>query len=133
MLRLGRGREQSLRDAQRNQRHSLAAAGCPPLGHVATFNGHHELAAWLATSRHWTAIHHLDVPYTPGEITQRDGRGVRQGNVYSEVEVRHYLMARSFDEHRLRLVNKKANWIEQLFYGDERSMDADDSSGEEPA
>jgi len=66
----------------------------------------------------WTrAIHHLDIPYTPAMLQQRNGRGVRQGNKLSHVELYYYLMEDSFDQYRLALVQKKQNWIEQLVGG----------------
>lgn len=78
----------------------------------------------------WTkSIHHMDVPYTPSEIQQRNGRGVRQGNQWDEVNVRFYLMQDSFDQYRLELVNKKQSWIDELFFGSSRTSEIENQSG----
>jgi ppGpp synthetase/RelA/SpoT-type nucleotidyltranferase len=90
--------------------------------------GNKSIAEGMNLQKWTTDIHHLDVPYTPSEIQQRNGRGLRQGNNYSEVNIRYYLMADSFDQYRLELVNKKQNWIDQLFYGDQREVGADDDA-----
>lgn len=90
--------------------------------------GNKSIAEGMNLQKWTTDIHHLDVPYTPSEIQQRNGRGLRQGNNYSEVDIKYYLMADSFDQYRLELVNKKQNWIDQLFYGDKREVGSDDEA-----
>ena len=62
----------------------------------------------------------MDVPYTPSQIQQRNGRGLRQGNQYPEVNIHYYLMQDSFDQYRLELVSKKQSWINDLFFGSAR-------------
>lgn len=66
-----------------------------------------------------TAIHHLTLPWTPASIQQRNGRGVRQGNTAKNIRVYYYLGRGSFDEYRLDLLERKANWIRDLFNGSE--------------
>ena len=43
------------------------------------------------------ALHHLDAPWRPADVDQREGRIIRQGNLNAEVQVIRYLAARSFD------------------------------------
>ena len=43
------------------------------------------------------AIHHLDCPWRPADIEQRDGRGVRQGNQNPEIHILRYAVQGSFD------------------------------------
>ena len=45
------------------------------------------------------AIHHLDIPWKPADLTQQDGRGVRQGNMFKEVGIYHYLTENTFDSY----------------------------------
>jgi SNF2 family DNA or RNA helicase len=47
-----------------------------------------------------TDIHHLDVPWEPASIQQRNGRGLRQGNTSAAVRIHTYLAAQSFDGYR---------------------------------
>ncbi len=77
-------------------------------------------------NRYCTHIHHLDVPWKPSELTQRNGRGHRQGNVNPEVEARYYLMKRSMDVYRYQLMVKKARWVDELWGGDSEDMEASD-------
>lgn len=66
-----------------------------------------------------TAIHHLTFPWTPASIQQRNGRGVRQGNTASHVQVYYYQAG--FDAYKLNLLNKKASWIGDIIHGDQTS------------
>lgn len=43
------------------------------------------------------AVHHVDVPWRPSDLTQRDGRIVRQGNENKEVQIYRYVAKNSFD------------------------------------
>ncbi|MFQ7078252.1 MAG: helicase-related protein, partial [Christensenellaceae bacterium] len=45
------------------------------------------------------AIHHLDAPYRPRDLIQRNGRGVRQGNMNKSVAICTYVMERTFDSY----------------------------------
>ncbi|MCH8494021.1 MAG: DEAD/DEAH box helicase family protein [Balneolales bacterium] len=74
-----------------------------------------------------TDIHHLDVPWKPSELTQRNGRGVRQGNVNAEVRIHYYLLRKSLDAYRYTLLNKKSNWIRELWYGKDTEMESEDT------
>lgn len=60
------------------------------------------------------AIHHLTIGWTPDSLTQRNGRGVRQGNKTDRVSVYHYDADGTFDTYKRMLVGKKANWIDAV-------------------
>jgi hypothetical protein len=60
------------------------------------------------------AIHHLTIGWTPDSLTQRDGRGVRQGNKTEQVTIYHYDADGTFDSAKRTLVNNKASWIDSL-------------------
>lgn len=57
------------------------------------------------------AIHHLTIGWTPDSLTQRNGRGVRQGNKTQQVTVYHYDADGTFDTAKRSLVDSKADWI----------------------
>lgn len=60
------------------------------------------------------AIHHLSIGWTPDSLTQRNGRGVRQGNETARVRVYHYDADGTFDVYKRALVGKKSSWIDAL-------------------
>lgn len=60
------------------------------------------------------AIHHLTLGWTPDSLTQRNGRGVRQGNFTERVTVYHYDADGTFDTYKRMLVGKKSNWIDAV-------------------
>lgn len=60
------------------------------------------------------AIHHLTIGWTPDSLTQRNGRGVRQGNKTERVTVYTYDADGTFDSHKRAMVSKKAGWIDQV-------------------
>jgi hypothetical protein len=59
------------------------------------------------------AIHHLDCPWRPADIEQRDGRGVRQGNQNPEIYIIRYATQGSFDTYSWQTVERKARFINQ--------------------
>ena len=60
------------------------------------------------------AIHHLTIGWTPDSLTQRNGRGVRQGNKTERVTVYTYDADGTFDSHKRAMVSKKSGWIDQV-------------------
>ena len=60
------------------------------------------------------AIHHMDIGWTPKKFDQRNGRGYRQGNTLSNIEILYYIANRSQDGSRLDMVRGKQNWISSL-------------------
>lgn len=60
------------------------------------------------------AIHHLTIGWTPDSITQRDGRGRRQGNKTSRVTSYFYDADGTFDSHKRAMVSKKSGWIDHV-------------------
>ncbi len=60
------------------------------------------------------AIHHLDIPWKPADLTQQDGRGVRQGNMFKEVGIYHYLTENTFDAYMMGIITNKAKFINQI-------------------
>ena len=62
-----------------------------------------------------TDIYHLDIPYTPGAIRQRNGRGIRHGNENSNVNIHYLLMRGSFDQVSFDIVAQKKGWNEAIW------------------
>lgn len=71
------------------------------------------------------ALHHLDVPWRPDQVEQRDGRAIRQGNENAVVELLRYVTSGSFDAYMWSACERKAAFIEQFLSGtvDERSAE----------
>ncbi len=82
------------------------------------------------------AVHHLDTPWRPSDLQQRDGRAVRAGNeiakLYADnkVDVIIYAVEKSLDSYKFNLLHCKATFIDQLKSGalgartiDEGAMD----------
>ncbi|HEY0203324.1 MAG TPA: SNF2-related protein [Acetobacteraceae bacterium] len=67
-----------------------------------------------------TDIHHLDLPWEPASMQQRNGRGVRQGNIKESVRLHTYLAKRSFDGYRAQTIRAKRDWQDLLWNGEDR-------------
>ena len=63
------------------------------------------------------AINHLDCPWRPSDITQRDGRGVRQGNENPEVMIKHFVTKGTFDAYLWQIQEQKLRYIKQILTG----------------
>lgn len=60
------------------------------------------------------ALHHLDCPWRPADIAQRNGRMVRQGNMNKEVSIFIYVTESTFDSYSWQLVENKQKFISQI-------------------
>jgi hypothetical protein len=71
------------------------------------------------------AMHHLDAPWRPADLEQREGRIIRQGNMYPEAFSFVYIVEGSFDGYVWQILETKARFIEQFLSGqtDVREMD----------
>lgn len=63
------------------------------------------------------AIHHLDVPWRPADMVQREGRILRQGNKNDKVEIFRYITRGSFDAYSWQLLETKQRFISQILSG----------------
>ncbi len=63
------------------------------------------------------ALHHLDVPWRPADMTQREGRILRQGNLNKVVGIFRYITEGSFDAYSWQLLETKARFIADLLGG----------------
>jgi N12 class adenine-specific DNA methylase len=78
-----------------------------------------------------TALHHLDAPWKPAEVEQRDGRILRQGNTNAEVSVYRYVTEGSFDAYMWQALETKAKFISQVMTGEAAVRRAEDVAGQE--
>lgn len=77
--------------------------------------------------RRLCALHHLDVPYRPPDLEQREGRILRQGNINEKVKIFNYIAEGSFDARMWGIVSYKAKFINQLLSGKVTGREADDA------
>ena len=63
------------------------------------------------------AVHHVDCPWRPSDVEQRQGRGVRQGNQNPEIALFRYVVEGSFDAYSWQTVERKARFINQIMRG----------------
>ena len=63
------------------------------------------------------ALHHLDVPWRPADMTQREGRILRQGNQNKQVYIFRYITEGSFDAYSWQLLETKQRFISGLLAG----------------
>ena len=64
------------------------------------------------------ALHHLDAPWRPADVEQREGRILRQGNKNSTVQIFRYVTEGSFDAYMWQTLETKAKFIAQVMSGD---------------
>ncbi len=60
------------------------------------------------------ATHHLDIGWKPSDMTQRNGRMVRQGNENEKVHIYNYVTEKTFDSYMFQLLEKKQKFISQI-------------------
>ena len=81
--------------------------------------------------RRLVALHHLDAPWKPAEVEQREGRILRQGNSNAEVGIYRYVTEGSFDAYMWQALETKARFIAQVMTGDCAVRKAEDVGGQE--
>ena len=77
------------------------------------------------------ALHHLDAPWKPAEVEQREGRILRQGNMNPEVAILRYVTEGSFDAYMWQALETKARFIAQVMSGEAAVRKAEDIGGQE--
>ena len=77
------------------------------------------------------ALHHLDAPWKPAEVEQREGRILRQGNDHAEVAIYRYVTEGSFDAYLWQALETKAKFVAQVISGNNAQRRAEDIGGQE--
>lgn len=85
-----------------------------------------KLGTGVNIQRKLSALHHLDAPYRPSDIEQRNGRGIRQGNENSEVYIGYYSTKGTFDNYRWQILEKKQQIISQVMSGKPAARSCED-------
>jgi hypothetical protein len=75
------------------------------------------------------ALHHLDAPWRPRDIEQREGRILRQGNTNETVDIYRYVTEGSFDAYMWQCLETKARFIQQVMNGSVTVRQAEDLEG----
>ena len=63
------------------------------------------------------AMHHIDAPFRPADVEQRDGRGLRPGNIHKVVSILRYVTKRTFDAYMWQMLTRKLTFIGQMLSG----------------
>jgi N12 class adenine-specific DNA methylase len=77
------------------------------------------------------ALHHLDAPWKPAEVEQREGRILRQGNSNAEVAIYRYVTQGSFDSYMWQTLETKSRFINQVITNESAVRQAVDIGGQE--
>ena len=73
-----------------------------------------KMGAGTNVQRLLVAVHHLDVGWRPADMTQRNGRIIRQGNLNSQVQVYNYVTNGTFDAYLFQTLENKQKFISQI-------------------
>ena len=73
-----------------------------------------KMGAGTNVQRKLAALHHLDCPWRPSDLQQREGRIIRQGNENPEVDIYTYVTENTFDSYLYQLVEGKQKFIGQI-------------------
>ena len=74
-------------------------------------------------------LHHLDAPWRPADVEQREGRILRQGNENPEVQIYRYVTEESFDAYMWQTLETKARFISQVMTGESDLRRIEDIDG----
>lgn len=76
-----------------------------------------KLGIGVNVQKNLLAVHHLDIPWRPSDMVQREGRLIRQGNQNQEVFVYRYITEGSFDSYSWQLLESKQRFISSFLEG----------------
>ncbi len=85
-----------------------------------------KMGAGTNVQRRLVALHHLDAPWRPRDIEQREGRILRQGNTNKDVQIYRYVTEGSFDAYMWQTLETKARFIHQVMRGETSVRAAED-------
>jgi hypothetical protein len=88
-----------------------------------------KMGAGTNVQKRLVALHHLDAPWRPRDIEQREGRILRQGNENPSVHIHRYVTEGSFDAYMWQCLENKARFINQVMNGSVTVRQAEDLDG----
>ena len=109
-------------DRQRNRLYELVRKGEIRVLIGSTF----KLGLGVNVQERVKALHHLDIPWRPADMTQREGRILRQGNLNESVNIYRYVTEGSFDAYSWQLLETKQRFISDLLSGGLDQRDGDE-------
>lgn len=96
-----------------------------------------KMGAGMNVQKRLVGLHHLDAPWRPSDLEQREGRIIRQGNeLYKrdpdnfEVEIMRYGTKQTYDTRMWQIIEHKASGVEQLRKANDDMLEIDDVGGE---
>ncbi|OUZ05913.1 helicase-related protein, partial [Bacillus pumilus] len=95
-------------------------------GHISVLIGSTEkMGVGTNVQARAVALWHMDCPWRPADLAQRDGRILRQGNQNEEIAIVRFVTERSFDAFMWQTIERKATFIAQVMRGrlDSREID----------
>ena len=93
------------------------------------FGSTQKMGAGTNVQERLIALHHLDAPWRPADVEQREGRILRQGNTNPEVQVYRYVTESSFDAYMWQTLETKARFIAQVMTGESDLRRIEDVDG----
>jgi len=88
-----------------------------------------KMGAGTNVQKRLVALHHIDAPWRPRDIEQREGRILRQGNGNKQVHIYRYVTEGSFDAYMWQTLETKARFIQQVITGRATVREAEDLEG----
>lgn len=88
-----------------------------------------KMGAGTNVQKRLKALHHLDAPWRPRDIEQREGRILRQGNDNDSIDIYRYVTEGSFDAYMWQTLETKARFIQQVMNGSVTVRHAEDLDG----
>ena len=85
-----------------------------------------KLGAGTNVQNRLIALHHIDVPWRPSDIEQREGRIIRQGNTNENIEIFRYVTEGTFDSYSWQLIEGKQRFIGQIMTSKSPARSCDD-------
>lgn len=107
-----------------------AAAGLRDGSILVGIGGTKKLGTGMNVQTRLAALHHLDVPWLPADVEQRDGRGWRSGNKNEHLDVFRYVSEGSLDQTFWQIVGNKAKFINQVMNGKAGTRSVKDEDSE---
>ena len=109
-------------DKQRNKLYEFVRKGKVRILIGSTF----KLGLGVNVQERVKALHHLDIPWRPADMIQREGRILRQGNINKSVNIYRYVTEGSFDAYSWQLLEIKQKFISDLISGSLDQRDGDE-------
>lgn len=120
------GKVRFVHDAKDDRQKAELFAACRD-GRVSVLIGSTEkMGTGTNVQARMVAIHHVDCPWRPDLLEQREGRGIRQGNQNPEIQILRYVVEGSFDVFMWGTVERKSAFIHQVMSGKVTDRDVDD-------